>query len=267
MTTSGKRTLKHKNDRPRKSRGLSRIQRNLSRRKRISARIAGKLNPLNGSYRDAGKSAPGSEQCDVTTPRNPALAANGSSADVAAVPLWQFQIIDAAFSLWSSFRMEISQSKLSGVVATRRANAADIATMVHMLWDDEQGRQRESISQDQASIYRSAFDQIERDPNSQVLVATIDDTVIGCLQLTIIPGLSYQGIKRALVEDVRVAKSHRGQGIGHQMLAFAEAQATDLGCGLIELFVHEGRGAAHRFYESAGYIGAHRGFRKKLASG
>ena len=148
----------------------------------------------------------------------------------------------------------------------RRANAADVATIIHMLWDDEQGRQRESVLQDQASTYLSAFELIERDPNSQILVAAIDDTVVGCLQLTVIPGLSYQGVKRALVEDVRVVKSHRGHGIGNQMLTFAEAKAMELGCGLIELFVHDGRSDAHRFYESAGYTGAHRGFRKNLAS-
>jgi GNAT superfamily N-acetyltransferase len=149
----------------------------------------------------------------------------------------------------------------------RPANAADVATIVHMLWDDEQGRKRESVSQDQASTYLSALELIECDPNSQVFVAAIDDAVVGCLQLTVIPGLSYRGVKRALVEDVRVVKSHRGHGIGNQMLAFAEAKATELGCGLIELFVHDGRSDAHRFYENAGYSGAHRGFRKNLNSG
>lgn len=163
--------------------------------------------------------------------------------------------------------MKTSRPKPSDSVVVRRANAADVAIIVQMLWDDDEGRQRESISKNQASTYLSAFEQIERDPNSQVLVATINNTVVGCLQLTVIPGLSYRGVNRALVEDVRVLKSHRGRGIGNQMLAFAEAKATELGCGLIELFVHDGRSDAHRFYENAGYIGAHRGFRKHLESG
>jgi GNAT superfamily N-acetyltransferase len=162
--------------------------------------------------------------------------------------------------------MKNSQSKSSGAIAVRPAKAADVSAIVHLLWDDEQGRQRETISQDQISTYLSAFEQIERDPNSQVLLATLEDAVIGSLQLTVIPGLSYRGIKRALVEDVRVSQSCRGQGIGSLLLAHAEAIATELGCGLIELFVHGSRDDAHRFYESAGYTGAHRGFRKNLGS-
>lgn len=160
--------------------------------------------------------------------------------------------------------MKTSQSKPSCAVAVRHAKADDVTAIVHMLWDDGQGRQRESAAPEQASTYISAFEQIERDPNSQLFVATLDEAVVGCLQLTVIPGLSYQGVGRALVEDVRVAECCRGQGIGGHLLAHAETQAMDLGCGLIELFVHNGRKDAHRFYDSAGYAGAHRGFRKHL---
>lgn len=160
--------------------------------------------------------------------------------------------------------MKTSQSKSSGAVEVRRAKAADVSAIVQLLWDDEQGRRREAVSQDQADTYLSAFEQIERDPNSQVFIATLDGAVIGCLQLTVIPGLSYRGARRALVEDVRVVHFCRNRGIGHHLLAYAEAQATEVGCDLIELFVHGSRDDAHRFYESAGYTGAHRGFRKKL---
>jgi GNAT superfamily N-acetyltransferase len=158
--------------------------------------------------------------------------------------------------------MKTSQSKPSVVV--RHAKAEDVPAIIRLLWDDEQGRQRESTSLEQASKYLSAFEQIDCDPNSQLFVATLDGAVVGCLQLTVIPGLSYQGIRRALVEDVRVAQSYRGRGLGGHLLSYAEAQATDLGCGLIELFVHSNRNDAHRFYERARYTGAHRGFRKNL---
>jgi GNAT superfamily N-acetyltransferase len=160
--------------------------------------------------------------------------------------------------------MKTSQSKPPGAVAVRHATAEDVPEIVQLLWDDEQGRQRESTSLEQASNYLSAFEQIECDPNSQLFVATLDEAVVGCLQLTVIPGLSYRGIRRALVEDVRVAQSYRGRGLGGHLLSYAEAQATDLGCGLVELFVHSNRNDAHRFYERARYTGAHRGFRKKL---
>ena len=69
------------------------------------------------------------------------------------------------------------------------------------------------------------------------------------------------------VEDVRVATYCRGRGVGSQLLAHAATQARDLGCNLIELFVHEDRDNAHRFYEQSGYTGVHRGYRKQLGSG
>jgi GNAT superfamily N-acetyltransferase len=126
-------------------------------------------------------------------------------------------------------------------VIIRTARASGIPEITRMLWDDEQGRARESVSTEDSAAYLSAFEQIEGDPNSQVFVATLDGAVVGCLQLTVIPGLSYRGVRRALVEDVRVERSCRDRGIGGLLLAHAESQATDLGCGLIELFVHGDR--------------------------
>jgi len=149
-------------------------------------------------------------------------------------------------------------------VEVRAAEASDVKEITHLLWDDEQGSQRESILPDDATAYLSAFRRIESDPNSQLIVSKLDGAVVGCLQITVIPGLSYRGIRRALVEDVRVKPSDRGRGIGGLLLAHAEAKAIELGCNLMELFVHCARDDAHRFYEQAGYTGAHRGFRKFL---
>lgn len=151
-------------------------------------------------------------------------------------------------------------------VTIRPAEAADVPAIVRLLWDDEQGQARESVAEADADAYRAAFSRIEQDQNTELLVAQEADggSVVGCLQLTVIPGLSYRGVMRALVEDVRVARHRRGGGIGALLLRHAEARAAERGCGLIELFVHAGRHDAHRFYERAGYGGAHRGFRKRL---
>lgn len=151
-------------------------------------------------------------------------------------------------------------------VQMRIATKSDVPEITLLLWDDEQGRKRESIALEDAATYLSAFEQIERDLNSRVFVATLESAVTGCLQLTVFPGLSYRGVRRALIEDVRVEKSCRGLGIGRILLAYAEAEAEKLGCKLMELFVHSDRDNAHRFYENAGYTGAHRGFRKVLGT-
>tara|TARA_R110002110_G_scaffold408536_1_gene630185 strand:- start:153 stop:620 length:468 start_codon:yes stop_codon:yes gene_type:complete len=151
-------------------------------------------------------------------------------------------------------------------VEVRNARASDVPEMIRLLWDDEQGRQRESLSPEDITAYQTAFREVENDPSSQLFVAIHGRTVIGCLQLTVIPGLSYRGARRSLVEDVRVAQSFRGRGIGGLLLTHAETEAIALGCKLTELFVHSDRDDAHRFYAQAGYAGVHRGFRKALGS-
>jgi GNAT superfamily N-acetyltransferase len=45
--------------------------------------------------------------------------------------------------------------------------------------------------------------------------------VAGTLQLTVLPGLSRHGMRRAQIEGVRVAAPWRGQGLGRAMLGWA----------------------------------------------
>jgi ribosomal protein S18 acetylase RimI-like enzyme len=84
-------------------------------------------------------------------------------------------------------------------------------------------------------------------------------TVVGCLQVCILPGLSSQGALRGLIEDVRVAAQCRSRGIGEQMLQWAIAEARAKGCKLVELFTHHTRVDAQRFYARLGFQPSHVG--------
>ncbi|MEM7427736.1 MAG: GNAT family N-acetyltransferase [Pseudomonadota bacterium] len=147
----------------------------------------------------------------------------------------------------------------------RPAEEADLDAVIGLLWDDPQGRLREDPSDAARQRYVSAFEEIEQDPGSVLLVAVNGDRIVGCAQVSILSGLSYQGIRRALIEDVRIAGAERGKGLGRELMAAACAHARDAGCEMIELFVHEERKDAHRFYESCGFEGRHRGYRKRLS--
>lgn len=150
------------------------------------------------------------------------------------------------------------------MIEVRPALKSDISTIVELLWDDDQGRLRESTSEDAFPIYLEAFDLIEDDPNCDLLVAVNDGEVVGCIQTNVLAGLSYQGIRRCLVEDLRIARISRGNGYGRLLLEAASNRAISKGCGLIELFVHQGREEAHAFYEACGFQGYHKGFRRRL---
>ncbi len=93
---------------------------------------------------------------------------------------------------------------------------------------------------------------------------TLGGDVVALLQLTLIPGLSRGGMKRALVEAVRVRADLRGRRIGEALMAHVEQRARDAGCGLIQLTSDKQRVEAHRFYVRLGYVASHVGMKRKL---
>ena len=91
----------------------------------------------------------------------------------------------------------------------RNATINDLPSIVSMLADDFLGQQREDLAHPISANYVNAFREIENDPNNELIVAELDGKVIGTLQLTFTPSLSYQGSKRCTVESVRVDSSLR----------------------------------------------------------
>jgi ribosomal protein S18 acetylase RimI-like enzyme len=145
-------------------------------------------------------------------------------------------------------------------ITIRRARREDVGIIVAMLADDLLGRARERLEDPLPESYFKAFEKVDRDPNIQLVVAQDGDgAVVGCLQLCILPGLSSQGASRGLIEDVRVAASRRGRGIGEQMVQWAVAQARAGGCKLVELLTHGTRLDAQRFYARLGFQPSHVG--------
>lgn len=140
----------------------------------------------------------------------------------------------------------------------RHAVESDIPTLVAMLLDDELGQTRESA--DDLTPYREAFARVQQDPNTRLMVATIDGAIVGTLTLTVLHGLSRKGASRALVEAVRVRSELRSRGIGAQMMQWAMDEARRLGCSRMQLTSDVRRVDAHRFYERLGFAASHTGF-------
>jgi GNAT superfamily N-acetyltransferase len=138
-----------------------------------------------------------------------------------------------------------------------RATESDLPVIVRLMMEDELSAQRERHDTILSREYYEALEAIARDPNNEVIVAEIDGEVIGTLQLTFVPCLSYQGGTRAQVESVRVAERLRGQGIGTVMMEWALDRARQRGCRMMQLTSHKSRIAAHRFYEKLGFIASH----------
>jgi GNAT superfamily N-acetyltransferase len=150
-------------------------------------------------------------------------------------------------------------------ITCRAARREDVAAIVRLLADDELGASREVVADPPARSYMEAFERVDADPRNLLAVAEdASGAVVGTLQMTFIPGLSNQGAELALVEAVRVDSRLRGGGLGHVMLQWAMDEARRRNCQNIELLAHLDRTAAHRFYESLGFVKSHAGMRRAL---
>ena len=149
-------------------------------------------------------------------------------------------------------------------VQLRLAVRDDLPAIVRLLADDPLGAQRELPADPLPRAYETAFDDITAQRGNCVIVATSADEVIGCLQLTIVPGLSRRGAKRAFIEGVRVSSAQRSRGIGQLLVLDAIARARTEGCALVQLTTDASRKDAHRFYERLGFEASHIGYKMML---
>jgi GNAT superfamily N-acetyltransferase len=150
-------------------------------------------------------------------------------------------------------------------IAIREARREDVAAIVRLLADDHLGKDREVVSDPPPAAYFKAFEKIAADPRNLLVVAEdADGRVVGTLQMTFIPGLSNQGAELALIEAVRVDSGLRGQGLGQVLVGWALDEARRRGCRFVELFTHNSRVDAQRFYERLGFEKSHAGMRRGL---
>lgn len=143
----------------------------------------------------------------------------------------------------------------------RKATENDIPSIVALLVDDELGSTRESTEDYVVNDYVEAFAEMEAQSGNQLILAIDDQKVVGCLQLTLIPGLARKGMKRAQIEGVRVARRYRSHGVGQALFEQAISIAKSEGAGLVQLTTDKQRADAHRFYDRLGFIASHEGMK------
>jgi ribosomal protein S18 acetylase RimI-like enzyme len=147
----------------------------------------------------------------------------------------------------------------------RRATREDVPAIVRLLADDPLGATRETCSDPLPQSYYDAFAAIARDENNELIVVVDGERqVMGVLQITFIPYLTYRGGWRALIEGVRVGSDARSSGIGTRLFHWAIARAKERGCHMVQLTTDKTRPNAIRFYESLGFVASHEGMKLKL---
>jgi GNAT superfamily N-acetyltransferase len=152
-------------------------------------------------------------------------------------------------------------------ITFREATRDDLPALVGLLANDHLGSQRERFADPLPDCYYDAFEAIDGDPNNRLVVVEHDGKVIGTLQLTFIPNMTYQGGVRAQIEGVRVDNALRSQNIGRRLFEWAIEEARKRGCHMVQLTADKTRPDAHRFYESLGFTASHLGMKLHLDRG
>jgi ribosomal protein S18 acetylase RimI-like enzyme len=147
----------------------------------------------------------------------------------------------------------------------RKARRDDLTAIISLLAEDKLGQSREVVSEPVDTRYQEAFAAIEADANQLLAVAVgRNDVVVGCLQLSFVPGLSRTGMWRGQIESVRIAADERGSGLGSAFIEWAVERAAERGCGLVQLTSDKARLDAIRFYEKLGFVASHEGLKRNL---
>jgi ribosomal protein S18 acetylase RimI-like enzyme len=108
---------------------------------------------------------------------------------------------------------------------------------------------------------RAAFHRVVADPRQRLLVVEHDGAVVGSASLVIVPNLGHDGTPYALVENVIVDESVRGQRHGEALLRYMIDAARAAGCYKVVLTSRKHRKDAHRFYGRLGFDATSEGFR------
>lgn len=147
---------------------------------------------------------------------------------------------------------ELRRARREDVPAIRDLLAADAMSSGHGGVDDENG-------------WSEVFARIDARPGEWLLVATDPrGAAAATVQLTVLDGLGYGGLRHVRLEGLAVRVDLRGAGLGGQLLDWATAWARAQGAGAITLTSNLRRERAIAFYDRHGFEFTHAGLRLVL---
>lgn len=130
------------------------------------------------------------------------------------------------------------------------AGPTDVEVLLPMV---EQYWRFEAIEGFDAARMRKLLTRVLEDEHlGRAWVATIYGEPAGYLLAVYVFSLEHQGVT-AEIDEFFVLPAHRGLGLGHQMLAVAEAQFRVEGCTNVSLQLGRSNDEARKFYRSNGF--------------
>ena len=132
-----------------------------------------------------------------------------------------------------------------------KATHSDISELVELL---SSLFEQEAEFEPNSEIQSKALSKIILDPKiGIILIAKDDDKILGMVNLLFTESTAL-GCKVALLEDMVVLSSSRGEGIGSQLIDYAISEAKKAGCKRITLLTDIENTKAQSFYQKKGFV-------------
>ena len=107
----------------------------------------------------------------------------------------------------------------------------------------------------------SSIKSITEDKNSMIIVAQLNDEIIGYIEFTIANDTSYK--KKLAINEIVVEEEYRGLGVGHQLMIEAEKYAADYNAASIVAIYNNYKEEEVYFYNKEGFrLNAERRYEK-----
>jgi len=135
-------------------------------------------------------------------------------------------------------------------IIIRKAKASDLLTIEKLMFElikamgDTEGIDIRLIAENCRNLLSKA--------NSYILVAEIEGIIVGFVNFTIRKTILHRGLS-GLIDELIIAKSYRGKGVGKQLLSSAIEKSRQLGCCEVEVSTEKTNIKAREFYRQCGF--------------
>jgi GNAT superfamily N-acetyltransferase len=131
----------------------------------------------------------------------------------------------------------------------RAANAGDVEAIVGMM---RPYYQEDGYPFVESEARAAALALIEEPQLGRLWVTCEGERVVGYVAATLGFSFEYRG-REAFVDELFIAESHRGRGLGREALELAEAYCREMGVNAMHLEVERHRPGAQALYRRAGF--------------
>lgn len=142
----------------------------------------------------------------------------------------------------------------------RPAKASDIDTVVEMM---RRYYAADGYSFIEADARNAALTLLQNEHLGRLWVVQMDGALVGYLAVTLGFSLEYRG-QDAFIDELFISEAKRGQGLGREAVAVAEAYCREHGVQALHLEVEHHRTAAQTLYRRAGFSSHDRCLMTKL---